>query len=133
MTIFNVRYKVVRGALDLGGVAGRKTSRSKYGGALWSSFVFFQIATWADSIVYYIHTDSENAKVSISSQQCYLFVAQFKHVYGNALLVTSQVLTAENVAYVYGRDKYTLRVMKCAGDWLIHEYARLEQQHAVNY
>lgn len=26
------RYKVVRGALDLGGVAGRTTSRSKYGG-----------------------------------------------------------------------------------------------------
>ena len=28
-----VRYKVVRGALDFGGVAGRTKSRSKYGGA----------------------------------------------------------------------------------------------------
>lgn len=28
------RYKIVRGALDLGGVAGRTISRSKYGGRL---------------------------------------------------------------------------------------------------
>lgn len=29
------RYKIVRGAMDLGGVAGRTTSRSKYGGGCW--------------------------------------------------------------------------------------------------
>lgn len=36
------RYKVVRGALDFGGVVGRTQSRSKYGGTCTDSFVEFE-------------------------------------------------------------------------------------------
>lgn len=35
------RYKVVRGALDFGGVVGRTQSRSKYGGTCTDFFVEF--------------------------------------------------------------------------------------------